>query len=547
MKPPIIHQIPQPVKAFSQLFTEIDQTTATNEKIEALAHYFKIASDEDAIWCVALLTGRRPKRSIKTSELKQWCLEISELPQWLWAESYLVVGDLAETISLLLPPTQKGIDYPLHKVMKDLIALQDSTENDRKQYVISMWESLGSQERFVFNKIITGGFRMGVSEKLLIKGLAMHSGIDENVIAHRLSGAWEANGNTIANILGAQEAADDISKPYPFYLAYQLDEQPESLGNVSDWQIERKYDGIRGQIIVRRNQLFVWSRGEDLLTDKFIEFHPLPHILPQGTVIDGEILPLKDGIIMPFHLMQTRIGRKNVTRKSLTEAPLVMICYDLLEHAGVDIRHLSLAERRAMLETIVYTAKQTHLIVPLELSPVIDCKSWDEVATERASARSYQCEGLMLKRKSSEYKTGRRRGDWWKWKVNPLSVDGVLIYAQRGHGRRADLYTDFTFAVWDGDELVPFAKAYSGLTDKEMLEVDTWIKKNTLDKFGPVRSVKQELVFEIGFEGINPSPRHKSGVALRFPRILRWRQDKSAKDANSKADLLQLLQATKDN
>jgi DNA ligase-1 len=382
-----------------------------------------------------------------------------------------------------------------------------------------------------------------VSEKIVVKALAKAYDLDENIVTHRLTGGWDPATASLLDLLSAVGAVEDISRPYPFYLAYALESAPEELGDVGDWQIERKYDGIRGQIIVRNGELFVWSRGEDLLTEKFVEFSVLPGILPDGTVIDGEILPVKDEQILPFHVMQTRIGRKKLAKKYLEEAPLVMICYDLLEYNGEDIRDKPMMERRGLLEEVMRVAKGKFELVPLLMSPVLECTDWEEVTAAREEAREHGCEGLMLKKKDSVYKTGRKRGDWWKWKVDPLSVDGVLIYAQRGHGRRADLYTDFTFAVWNGDELVPFAKAYSGLTDKELVEVDNWIKKNTLDKFGPVRSVKPEMVFEIGFEGINPSPRHKSGVALRFPRILRWRKDKSAKEANTKEDLLNILNA----
>ena len=528
------------MKAFSELFTNIDQTTSTNEKTDALVNYFATADEQDTIWCVALLSGRRPKRTVKTSELWEWSSELSGLPTWLQAESYHIVGDLAETISLLLPPNNEAQDHALHDVINDLMDLANKDEQQRKAYITGMWKQFNKQELFVFNKLITGGFRVGVSDKIIIKALALHYKIDENVVAHRLTGQWVAQNNTLAALLAGNDNAVDLSKPYPFYLAYPLEAAPEELGSIDDWFIERKYDGIRGQIIVRDGALFAWSRGDDLLTEKFPEFHDLANIQPGGTVIDGEILPVRDGKYLPFHVMQTRIGRKNVTKKALQEAPLVMVCYDLLEHNGIDIRHLSLQERRLMLENLLEEIKREHT-VPLHISPLVNCNTWDEVAAQRLCSRDHSCEGVMLKRKNSEYKTGRRRGDWWKWKVDPLSIDGVLLYAQRGHGRRADLYTDFTFAVWDGDELVPFCKAYSGLTDKEMAEVDAWVKKNTLDKFGPVRSVTPTLVFEIGFEGINPSPRHKSGVALRFPRILRWRTDKSAKEANTKADLVELL------
>lgn len=529
------------MKAFSALFTRIDQTASTNEKIEALQDYFSKAPPADSIWAVAVLSGRRPKRTIKTSELWEWSRELSGLPAWLQAESYHIVGDLAETISLTLPANHSSSDYPLHKVIAQLISLGNQEAATRKAYITGMWQQLSPAELFVFNKFITGSFRVGVSDKIVIKALAKTYGIDENIVAHRLSGHWEAGDNTLQQLLSENSGDADLSRPYPFYLAYPLETPPEELGPVEDWFIERKYDGIRGQIIMRGGELFIWSRGEDLLTDKFTEFHPLREILPAGTVIDGEILPVKDGRYLPFHVMQTRIGRKNVTKKTLQEAPLAMVCYDLTEQDGIDIRHLSLQERRMRLEQLLSVLKEQHPNLPLLLSPLVPCSNWEEVATERLRARETFSEGLMLKRKTSEYKTGRRRGDWWKWKVDPLSIDGVLLYAQRGHGRRANLYTDFTFAVWDGDELIPFCKAYSGLTDKEMLSVDNWIKKNTLDKFGPVRSVKPELVFEIGFEGINPSPRHKSGVALRFPRILRRREDKSAQEANTKADLLDLL------
>lgn len=530
------------MRAFSELFVNIDSTTSINEKIDALVHYFSVANERDAIWCVALLTGRRPKRTVKTSELWQWSGAMTGLPEWLQAESYHIVGDLAETISLLLPQRENTGDYPLHEVMYKLINLQNKEEAERKEYITGMWQQLGRAELFVFNKLITGGFRVGVSDKIVIKALAKYFDIEENIVAHRLTGKWTAGDATLQELLSSDEVNADISKPYPFYLAYPLEVPVEELGPVEDWLIERKYDGIRGQIIVRDDTLFVWSRGEDLLTDKFREFHDLPALIPNGTVIDGEILPYKNGQYLPFHVMQTRIGRKNVTAKALKDAPLVMVCYDIIEHNGADIRHLSMQERREILEHLVENVQERNPAAPLHVSPALACKNWSEVVQQRESSRDYNCEGLMLKRKDSEYKTGRRKGDWWKWKVDPLSIDGVLLYAQRGHGRRADMYTDYTFAVWDGDELVPFCKAYSGLTDKEMAEVDNWVKKNIIEKFGPVRSVKPGLVFEIGFEGINPSPRHKSGVALRFPRMLRWRKDKPIQEANTKDDLMALLQ-----
>jgi DNA ligase-1 len=533
------------MKAFSELYTAIDETTKTNAKITALVQYFSTADERDVIWCVALLSGRRPKRTIKSSELKSWCQQLTGIPAWLFEESYHIVGDLAEVITLILPSAVTHKTILLNETVKSLKELKDASDEQKRDFIQSTWLQLSTPERFIFNKLITGGFRIGVSQQLVVKALSKHYHLEENVITHRLIGNWNPETTTLKDLLFSNNANDDHSKPYPFYLAYQLDQLPEELGSVSDWQIERKYDGIRGQIIIRNKQLFVWSRGEELITEKFPEFNMLIDVLPDGTVLDGEILPMKNQVPMPFHVMQTRISRKNITKKALQEAPLVMMCYDLLELNGKDIRNKSMQGRRDELVELIAKAKEKIPTAPLLISPILTVNTWEEVKNERGRSREFLCEGLMLKRKDSIYESGRRRGSWWKWKVEALTVDGVLIYAQRGHGRRANLYTDYTFAIWDGDDLVPFTKAYSGLTDKELIQVDAWIKKNTIDKFGPVRSVIAAQVFEIAFEGIQPSPRHKSGIALRFPRIARWRTDKNIKEANTKQDLLQLIESLK--
>jgi DNA ligase-1 len=533
------------MKAFSELYTAIDETTKTNAKVDALVHYFATADEKDAIWCVAMLSGRRPKRTIKSSELKYWCMELAGVPEWLFEESYHVVGDLSEAITLILPPATSHKHLLLNETIHLLKELEHVNDDQKKEFIQQTWQQLTTPERFIFNKLITGSFRIGVSQQLVIKALAKQYRLDEKSVSHRLTGNWNPETTTLKELLFSDNANDDHSKPYPFYLAYQLEQEPETLGDISDWQVERKYDGIRGQIIVRDKQLFVWSRGEELITEKFPEFNALIELLPDGTVLDGEILPVKEGQPLPFHVMQTRIGRKNVTRKSLQDAPLVMMCYDLLELEGNDLRAHTMQQRREKLELLLTRISAVSATIPLMLSPVLSCSTWEQMKAERIRSRDFLCEGLMLKHKQSVYESGRRRGNWWKWKVDALTVDGVLIYAQRGHGRRANLYTDYTFAIWDGEELVPFTKAYSGLTDKELLQVDAWIKKNTIDKFGPVRSVIAEQVFEIAFEGIQPSPRHKSGIALRFPRIARWRTDKSAKEANTKQDLLQLIDSLK--
>ncbi|RYY48101.1 MAG: ATP-dependent DNA ligase, partial [Chitinophagaceae bacterium] len=505
------------MKLFTQLFYEIDQTTKTNAKVAAMLKYFQQVSQEDILYAIALLTGNKPKRPVKTSELRSWAAELAAVPGWLFDDSYYVVGDLAETIALLLPPAEKTKDYALHEIITELGTLYSLPEEEKKGIILGYWNSMNQTELFIFNKLITGNFRMGVSKQLVVKALAQYLKKEDTEIAHQLMGKWDPKKETLDSLF-TQDIASKFYQPYPFYLAYPLEAAIESLGDINDWIIEPKLDGIRGQLIVRDGSLFVWSRGEDLLTDKFPEFAGLENLLPNGTVIDGEIIPYKEGSFLDFNSMQTRIGRKNVSKKNLTDVPLVMVCYDLLEWQGEDIRQTPIAERRALLIKVL----ENHPVgQQLILSRALAFENWEQVSEFRANAREQICEGVMLKRKDSPYETGRRRGNWWKWKTVPMTIDGVLIYAQSGSGRRANLFTDYTFAVWDGEgKLLPFAKAYSGLTDKEIFAVDNWVKRNTIEKFGPVRSVTPYHVFEIAFEGISESPRHKSGIALRFPRIL---------------------------
>jgi DNA ligase-1 len=371
----------------------------------------------------------------------------------------------------------------------------------------------------------------------MVNALSKAVDLPSSVIAHRISGKWDPSTTSFDELLGENAYLSDHSKPYPFYLAYGLEGDANALGDPQEWIAEWKWDGIRGQLIKREGQLFVWSRGEELITDKFPEYHVLKGLLPDGVVLDGEILPFRESPL-PFAILQTRIGRKNVSKKNLQEAPVIFLAYDILEFNGEDIRGLSMAGRRKLLERIV--AEVSHPAI--QLSPAIEFSDWKELKEIRTGARKMGSEGIMLKRKNSIYQSGRKRGDWWKWKIDPLVIDAVMIYAQKGHGRRSNLYTDYTFAVRDGDKLVSFAKAYSGLTDKEMAEVDNFVKRNSLEKFGPVRTVKPELVFELAFEGIAASNRHKSGVALRFPRISRWRKDKKPDEINTLDDLRKMLE-----
>lgn len=525
--------------AFTRLFLELEQTTSINARIDALVRFFEQASDADRLWTIALFTGRRPKRTIKTSLLRQWAAEIAGIPTWLFEETYHIVGDLAETIALLLPPEKRAPDQPLSYWIEQIRELSTADEAHKKSVITHSWSVLSKEERFIFNKLLTGGWRIGVSSKLLVRALARFSGQEENVVYHRLMGTWTPDATTLDELLYQEDPAADLSRPYPFFLAYPLDVAPADLGAEKDWVAERKWDGIRGQIIIRGNSLFIWSRGEELVTDKYPEFDSLPALFPSGAVFDGEILPYKNGAPLPFQDLQTRIGRKNLTKSTLSKTPVAFFAYDLLEEAGTDLRNLPFQERRAKLDALAskLPAKQS----VFQVSPLLDFSDWNALEQERQQARAFQCEGLMLKKKAGLYQVGRKKGDWWKWKIDPLLIDAVLIYAQRGHGRRANLFTDYTFAVWQGEELVPFTKAYSGLTDQEFRQITQFVTKNTLDRFGPVRRVKPDLVFEIAFEGINASSRHKSGVALRFPRMNRWRQDKPASEANTLEDLLGIL------
>ncbi|CAM3905940.1 ATP-dependent DNA ligase [Mucilaginibacter galii] len=536
------------MKAFAQLFTSLDETNKTNEKVKVLKNYFNCVPDTDKMHMLALFSGRKPKRQINSTQFRTWAIEASNIPAWLFEESYHVVGDLAETVALLLPDHGNSSNKTLTEWIGEINALNNMPEVEKHDWLTRSWAMLDAQERFVFNKILTGSFRVGVSQNLVIKALADVAELDAATITHRMMGNWMPETYLYEELVHTDTALEDVSRPYPFFLAYPVQETSEKqkspeamqtlLGNADEWQAEWKWDGIRAQLIKREGEIFIWSRGEDLATDKFPELHALLHHLPDGTVLDGEILSFQNGQPLSFAVLQTRIGRKTLSKKILEDSPVALIAYDCLEYDGEDIRYKTQTERRQLLEGLQATTPYPEVF---NISSLITFKSWDELAEIREQSRAMIAEGIMLKRKDAHYQVGRRRGDWWKWKIDPLSIDAVMIYAQKGHGRRADLYTDYTFAVWDGDKLVPFAKAYSGLTDTEINKVDSFVKRNTLEKFGPVRTVKPELVFEIGFEGINKSTRHKSGVALRFPRILRWRHDKPKEEADTIETLKALL------
>lgn len=532
------------MKNFAQLIKTLDSSNKTNVKVDALTTYFTNASPEDKVWTIAILSHRRPPRPVNTTLLRLWANELANIPLWLFEESYHIVGDLAETIALIIPTTKEHSDKSLTEFLQEIITLKRKTDSEKKEYLQQNWMALNYYERFVFTKLITGSFRIGVSQKLMTRALSKAENVDEDALAYKLMGNWNPNTITFQELILDEKSSDYLSKPYPFYLAYPIEGEVEDLGNPEDWSIEHKWDGIRSQTIIREDEIYVWSRGEELVTDKYPEFKSFVGLIPNGTVIDAEILAFPENEIGTFNDLQARIGRKTISANLLEKVPVILKAYDILEWEGKDIRNLPYIERRILLESLYDGIKD--FTTSFQLSNRVALTSWQDVAKERERAREMKSEGLMIKRNNSPYQVGRKKGDWWKWKIEPLVIDAVLTYAMRGHGRRSNLFTDYTFALWQNNEngekeLVTFAKAYSGLTDAEFRKVDDFIKKNTLERFGPVRSVTPQLVFEIGFEGISLSKRHKSGIATRFPRILRWRQDKKIEEANSIEDLKNMI------
>lgn len=521
------------MRSFTDLYTALDETTKTNEKVAALVRYFSAAPPAEAAWALFFLGGRRLRQAVPFPRMRKAALEASGLAPWLFDECYHAVGDLAETVALIVPAGEISSDRPLDEWVHDwLLPLRDLDEKGQRDRLFEAWRQLTAPQAFVWNKLLTGGFRVGVSQLLVTRALALVAGLDASLVAHRLMGEWTPTAEFFIRLLGPADQAEGVARPYPFFLATQLDNDPRSLGDLADWHIEWKWDGIRCQLLRRGNQTALWSRGEDLLTDRFPEITSLK--LPDGVVLDGEILPYKAGRPLAFLDLQRRITRKSLPRKLLAEVPVVFMAYDLLEENGRDIRSDPLRLRRERLEALAATMTSQPAF---QLSPRVDAKTWDDLVALREESRERQVEGLMLKRLVSPYRVGRQRGDWWKWKIDPFTLDAVLVAAQPGHGKRASLFTDYTFALWDNGQpvpqLVPFAKAYSGLTDDEIRQVDSFVRKNTAEKFGPVRSVTPKLVFELAFEAIQASTRHRSGIAVRFPRILRWRTDKTAEEADT--------------
>ena len=527
------------MKRFAALYDALDRTTSTNAKVAALVDYFRSAPPADAAWAVFFLTGRRLKRLLPSPSLREWAQIESGVPEWLFMESYAAVGDFAELMALVLDLSASEPDEAdltlADWVENRMMALAREDPESQRQRVIAWWRSLERNERFVLNKLITGEFRVGIAQTLVMRALGQSIGIDAKIVAARLMGDWTPSAEWFATVASAESSPIDPSQPYPFFLASPLETGPEALGDLRDWLVEWKWDGIRAQIVRRGADCWIWSRGEELVTHRFPEIAAAATHLPHGTVVDGEILAFSEGRPMPFSALQQRIGRQRQVAQAMRAVPVALVAYDLLEHDSTDVRAAPLAERRQMLERLVTGGSV------IRLSEEVNAASWDHLGALRQESRARGVEGFMLKRRSSAYGVGRRRGDWWKWKIDPYSVDAVLIYAQPGSGKRASLLTDYTFGLWDEGRLVPVAKAYSGLSNTEIEELDRWIRRHTLERHGPVRAVEPVQVFELGFEAIASSTRHKSGVAVRFPRMLRWRRDKPPAEADTLDTLKALL------
>jgi DNA ligase 1 len=525
------------LKLFAELCKAIEDSTAIDAKMEVLFEYMRVADPADCIWAISLLSGKKPKQVVPIKKLREWAAELSNVPDWLFEECQSNVGDLAETITLLLPQSDNSTEVKLHVLIENVLAdLRKMDETNQKQSVIDVWMLMNNSERFVWNKLITGSFRPVVQANIIIKAISLFSGVNEQAISHRITGDWEPSLGFFLFLISNDTKDADKSIPYPFCSVGEIEEGFEKIVDINEWQAEWKWDGIRAQIIKRDDEVFIRSFDGDLITLCLPELNEAGKYLPDGIVIEGEIIPWKDNKPMPFAELQKRLGRKKLTKKIIEEIPAAVIVYDLLEFNSTDIHSKKLSERRVLLENVIANCRDKRII----LSPIIYESSWNALKLLKEESRSRMAEGLILKRKDSHYELDSTKSNWLKWKTNPLTVEAVLLYAQQGSGR-STLFTDYTFAVWKDNQLIPFAKASTGLSEIEILKIDDYIRKNTVEKFGPVRTVKPELVFGISFEAIQLSSRHKSGITVKFPRIAGWLHGKTINEADSLETLIKMV------
>ncbi len=526
------------MKRFTDLYFTLDEATKTAGRVEALKRYFAGAPPDDAAWALCFLIGEKTKRTVPAARLREWACTAAGIPEWLFDECREAVGDLAETIALLLPTTGRPSPPGLRALVEErLLSLRDEGEEACRDSILDTWREMDDRQRFVWNKLLTGEFRAGISRQTVVRALGELAGLEGTVISHRLMGPWEPTGEFFRRLLSPDRGDAEVSRPYPFHLCCPLDALPETLGDRRRWFAEWMWDGIRAQVVKREGMPFIWSRGGELIAGAFPELTDAVAGLPDGTVIDGVILPWESEGPLPFSRLQKRVGRQSPTRKVLEEIPVIFMAFDLIESQGKDIRTEPLRRRRAGLERIL---GQLGSRDRFHLSEILADASWEDLTGRRRECRTVRAEGLMLKDMESPYEADRHRGSWWKWKIEPYTMDAVLIYAQPGHGSHEQLYSDYTFGLWRRGELVPVARAGSGLTDDEIARIDAFIRQNTLEKFGPVRSVSPRLVFEIAFDGIETSARRKSGLTVRSPRIVKWKH-KPPEEADTLDTLKALL------
>ena len=523
------------MRAFAALLESILLTPSRNQKLALMVQYFKETPDPDRGYALSILTNELSFNQVKPAFLKKIVLD--KVDPVLFDMSYDYVGDLAETIALLWPEENNDELPPLFHIVHEMDTLKPSEIQNK---VMGYLSSGTATERWALIKMVTGNLRVGVSARLAKTALAEMGQKDIDDIEHLWHGLSTPYLDMFAWLDGKAEAPkiESFQTFHPMMLSNPIDEEKDFIKmEPSDFQAEWKWDGIRIQLAIDGESKKLYSRTGDDISNSFPD---LTDSLKGQGVLDGELLVGNDFSAASFNALQQRLNRKTVSAKMMTDYPAFIRVYDILFDGEEDVRALPLSERRGRLESWV----EKNANSKLDISPIIDFASWEQLGQTRIQgAEDLDHEGIMIKRKDSVYVAGRPKGAWYKWKRNPCRVDAVLMYAQRGHGKRSSFYSDYTFGVWDKDMIVPVGKAYFGFTDLELVQLDKWVRNHTTERYGPVRQVEHEMVFEVAFDSIHESARHKSGVAMRFPRINRIRWDKPAKEADTIENLRKLIKS----
>lgn len=524
------------MKAFAELIFNLRKWDTENNQIRYIKEYFSISDDRDCIWAIYILLGKKIKNEFRSKQqLKKWACEYAEIPDWLFDESYSFTGDLTETISLILPGKEADSGRTLTEWMHYMESFCKSDDQGNKKKVVDAWKELDHTETYVFNKLIPGNFKSGVDEKVIIKALSKFLNIESNVISNRIKSNWHPDLISFYELFSKFNPDDIISKPYPFIPEEVFESEPGVLGSAADWLAEQKFKGIRCQLIFRKGKIFLWTDNGELINDKFPEFEFIKKYLPDDSVFTGSIICINNGMKSQHNYLQARLRRKNISSKSLKESPVIFMMNDLLEYEGTDMRNKFLIERKELIKCNKFMISKNNLI---KYSENIKFENWEELRTIRRKSSDTISGGIILKKKNSLFLSDINE-KYLICKPEPLSADAVLMYALKGE--RTDLFSEFTLGVWDKGKLVSIAKINSGLSEEEIREVSEFVNNNTLEKFGPVRTVRPELVFNISFESISFSVRHKSGVVLQSPEISKWIRGKNIFDASSLENLKKFI------